>query len=228
MEIRDREDLRQRLHQAVRTAVALGRGSRYDFSEVSSLGRVDRRAQVITLAKQGLINEWLSWSEAEQTLWEFTTCQRSDGSLYGSRGKCRQGKEVSKDQAALQRAANRKRKSGRYGGSLKKRLGSDPEVQHLERQHKGLEKKRRAAQSSLKKAAEALESDRWNAARRDEYRAAQQAANAAYTAAERVRTALERRVREIERLHQSQNRRAAGRPSRDVPEWANETGKQLR
>ena len=127
-----------------------------------------------------------------------------------------------------QRTSNRKGRSGRYGDSLRERLGGDPEVQNLERQYKGLEKKRREARSSLKKAAEALERDRWNTARRDEYRAAQKDANAAYTAAERVRTALERRVREIERLQQSQNRRAAGKPSREVPEWANETGKQLR
>ena len=211
----------------MRTAVARGKGSRYDFSEASSLGRVDQRAQVIALAKQGLIDEWLSWSEAEQTLWEFTTCQRSDGSLYGSRGKCHQGKEVSKDQAALQRKSNARRKSGRYGGTLKQRVARDATANHLGAQHRELEKKHRAAKRRFDKAADELEKDRWNATKRDNYKKAERESNAAFTAAERAKARLKRRLREIEREHAAQNTKAPSRKKLpDFPaNWS--TGNQL-
>ena len=179
---------------------------------------------------------WVTGSpEWEQEAWaysegnyDFTVCQRKDGSLYGTGGKCRKGTEVSEDQAALQRASNRKRKTGRYGGSLKQRLAKDPEIQHLARQHRKLEKVREKTKGELKRAAEELEQDRWNATKRESYRKAEQRANAAYTAAERSRSDLKRREREIRRQHLEQNRPALpkqkGLPDYP-PDWP--TGRRL-
>ncbi len=212
------------MHESVRTALKRGVKIENNYSE--HIGGFDPRAVLLARAKQALLIEFSSFTEEEK--WEFTICQRQNGTLYGTSGECRKGSEVSDDQAALLRAANRKRATGRYGGSLKQRLASDPEVQHLGRQLEKLEKRREGTRADLKKAADELDQDRWNTTKRESYGKAEQAANAAYTVAERVRMALGRRLREIERLHQTQNRRAAGPPTRDVPEWANQTGQQLR
>ena len=42
-----------------------------------------------------------NFSESAQNLWDFTRCQRSDGSYYGTRGKCRSGTEVGAKLAKL-------------------------------------------------------------------------------------------------------------------------------
>lgn len=34
------------------------------------------------------------FNEEAQAIWDFARCQRSDGTFYGTRGKCKQGKEV--------------------------------------------------------------------------------------------------------------------------------------
>ena len=34
------------------------------------------------------------FNEEAQAVWDFARCQRTDGSFYGTRGKCKQGKEV--------------------------------------------------------------------------------------------------------------------------------------
>ncbi len=218
-----RERLRRRLHQAVRSSLATSS----DFSEVSALGNFDRDAQTQALAKQAILSELANFTETEKAILDFTVCQRSNGSLYGTAGKCRNGKEVSEDQAALQRAANRKRKTGRYGGSLKTRLANDVTHQHLSKQACELGVKRDKAQRALKRAAEELEGDRWNARKRNAYKRAEQSANAAYTAAEQARSALKRRERELSREHQAQNLAAKPRATREVPVWADEP-KQLR
>ena len=166
---------------------------------------------------------------SESTL-DFTTCARSDGSLYGTAGKCRKGKEVSEDAAALQRAANSRRKSGRYGGTLKQRVARDATANHLGAQHRELEKKHRAAKRRFDKAADELDDDRWNGTKRDNYKKAERESNAAFTAAERAKARLKRRLRELNEEHAAQNRgtsRKRGVKLPDVPEWANQTGKQL-
>ncbi len=219
----ERERLRRRLHESVRSSLATSS----DFSEVSALGNFDKDAQTKALAKQALLLEFASFTEMEKAVLDFTVCQRSNGSLYGTSGKCRKGKEVSEDQAALQRAANRKRKTGRYGGTLKKRLANDATHQHLSKQARELGVKRDKAQRALKRAAETLEGDRWNARKRDAYKRAEQSANAAFTAAERARSALNRRERELSREHLAQNLAARPRATREVPVWADEP-KQLR
>ena len=165
-----------------------------------------------------------------ESILDFTTCARSDGSLYGTAGKCRTGKEVSEDQAALQRAANARRKSGRYSGTLKQRVARDATANHLGAQHRELEKKHRAAKRRFDKAADELENDRWNAMKRDIYKKAERESNAVFTAAERAKARLKRRIRELTEEHAAQNRGASrkrGVKLPDVPEWANETGKQL-
>ena len=219
----ERERLRRCLHEAVRSSLATSS----DFSEVSALGNFDRDAQAQALAKQAILIELANFTETERAILDFTVCQRSNGSLYGTAGKCRKGKEVSEDQAALQRAVNRKRKTGRYGGTLKKRLANDATHQHLTKQARELGVKRDKAQRTLKRSAEELEGDRWNARKRDAFKRAEQAANAAFTAAERARSALKRRERELSREHQAQNVAARSRATREVPAWADEP-KQLR
>jgi len=42
-----------------------------------------------------------SFSESAQNLWDFTRCQRADGSYYGTSGKCRSGNEVEAKLAKL-------------------------------------------------------------------------------------------------------------------------------
>jgi hypothetical protein len=216
--------LRHRLRQAVKKAVAQGAEVEANYSEFT--GGFNQRAALMARAKQALLLEFASFTEDEK--WEFTTCQRTDGSLYGTGGKCRKGTEVSEDQAALQRAANRKRATGRYGGSLKRRLAEDPEIQHLARQHRKLEKAREKTKGELKRAADELKQDRWNTNKREAYRRAEQRANTAYTAAERCRSELKRREREIRRQHEERNRPALAR-QKDLPDFPPDwpTGRQL-
>jgi hypothetical protein len=42
-----------------------------------------------------------NFSESAQNLWDFTRCQRADGSYYGTSGKCRSGNEVGAKLAKL-------------------------------------------------------------------------------------------------------------------------------
>ena len=167
-----------------------------------------------------------SFAEGEEETLDFATCQRPDGSMYGTAGTCRKGSQVSDDQAALQRAMNRKRKTGRVGGTLKKKLQNDEEHQHLSKLHKKLEKNTESARANLKKTSEALESDRWNPEKKAAYKKAQQEANAALTASEKARSDLKRRERDIARQHLEQNQAARGKPTKDRPDWADEA-KQL-
>lgn len=215
--------LRRRLHQAVKKAVAQGAKVGDNYSEYT--GGFDPRAALLARAKQAVLLEFSSFTEEEK--WEFTVCQRKNGTLYGTAGKCRKGSQVSEDQAALLRAANRKRATGRYGGSLKQRLANDPEIQHLDRQLRKLEKRREGTRAELKKAADELEQDRWNTAKRENYRKAEQAANSAFTAAERLRSERKRRERELRRQHEDQNTKAPSRKKGpDFPaNWP--TGRQL-
>jgi hypothetical protein len=97
--------------------MALQRGAKVEINYSEHIGGFDPRAVLLARAKQALLIEFASFTEKEK--WEFTVCQRQNGTLYGTSGKCRKGSEVSDDQAALLRAANRKRATGRYGGSLK-------------------------------------------------------------------------------------------------------------
>lgn len=219
----DTQKLRCRLHESVRTALKGGVKIENNYSEC--IGGFDPRAVLLARAKQALLIEFSSFTEEEK--WEFTICQRQNGTLYGTSGKCRKGSEVSDDQAALLRAANRKRATGRYGGSIKQRLASDPEVQHLGRQLKKLEKRREGTRADLKQAADELDQDRLNTTKRESYRKAEQAANAAFTAAERVRTELKRRERQVRRQHDEQNSNAPSRTKGpDFPKgWP--TGRQL-
>ena len=39
-----------------------------------------------------------NFSEEALEVWEFARCQREDGTYYGSRGKCKKGKEVAAEE----------------------------------------------------------------------------------------------------------------------------------
>lgn len=172
------------------------------------------------LKQKGVINH----SEAEGW-YDFTACVRPDGSVYGTKGKCRLGKETSEDQAALLRASNRKRRRGTLGGSLKQRVARDEEANHLAGQLKDLAGERKKSQKRLSAAAANLEKNRTEEARQ-KYKSAQQQANDVFTRHEKVRTALNRRVRELTVEQKTQNAPARKKPTRDIAKWGDE-GKQL-
>ncbi len=159
--------------------------------------------------------------------YDFTVCVRDNGTVYGTRGKCRLGKETSEDQAALLRASNKKRSRGTLGGSLKQRVDRDQVAGHLAKQLKGLETGLKAARKALSSAATTLENNKGQEEARTKYKAAQSKANQARTQYERVRSALNRRVRDLQREQLEQNLKPRKKATKDVPDWANETGRQL-
>lgn len=158
--------------------------------------------------------------------YDFTVCVRDNGTVYGTRGKCRLGKETSEDQAALLRASNRKRSRGTLGGSLKQRVTRDPEASHLAKQLKDLEGERTKARKRLSDAATNLEKNKGQEEARLKYKKAQQEANTVFTKHEKVRSALNRRVRDLALEQKSQNQASRKKAMKDVPDWATE-GKQL-
>lgn len=157
--------------------------------------------------------------------YDFTACVRADGSVYGTKGKCRLGKETSDDQAALLRASNKKRRRGTLGGSLKQRVARDPDANQLATQLKDLAGERKKSQKRLSAAAANLEKNRTEEARQ-KYKSAQQQANEVFTRHEKVRTALNRRVRELTVEQKVQNAPARKKPTRDIAKWGDE-GKRL-
>ena len=159
--------------------------------------------------------------------YDFTVCVRDNGTVYGTRGKCRLGKETSEDQAALLRASNRKRSRGTLGGSLKQRVARDPDATQLAKQLKDLGSERQKTQKRLSAAAANLEKNKGQEEARLKYREAQSEANQALTKYERTRTALNRRVRELTVEQKTQNAAPRKKATKDVPDWANVTGSQL-
>jgi len=159
--------------------------------------------------------------------YDFTVCVRDNGTVYGTRGKCRLGKETSEDQAALLRASNRKRSRGTLGGSLKQRVARDEEATHLAGQLKDLAGERDKARKRLSAAAANLEKNKGQEEARLKYKKAQSEANQALTKYERTRSELNRRVRNLSAEQKTQNLKPRKKATKDVPDWANETGKQL-
>ena len=172
------------------------------------------------LKQKGVVDhsEWDSY--------DFTVCVRDNGTVYGTKGRCRLGKETSEDQAALLRASNRKRGRGTLGGSLKARLAKDPEATHLAGQLKDLGSERDNARKRLSAAAANLEKNKGQEEARLKYRKAQSEANQALTKYERTRTALNRRVRELTVEQKTQNQGPRKKAKQDFPDWASD-GKQL-
>ena len=169
------------------------------------------------------------FSHCEGTEWDsydFTVCVRDNGTIYGTKGKCRLGKETSEDQAALLRASNRKRSRGTLGGSLKQRVARDKEANHLATQLKDLESERNKARKRLSAAAANLEKNKGREDARLKYKKAQSEANEVLTRHERVRTALNKRVRELTAEQKTQNQGPRKKTKTDFPDWASD-GKQL-
>lgn len=163
---------------------------------------------------------------SEWDSYDFTVCVRNDGTVYGTKGKCRIGKETSADQAALLRASNRKRGRGTLGGSLKQRVARDEEATHLAGQLKDLAGERDKARKRLSAAAANLEKNKGQEEARLKYRKAQSEANQALTKYERTRSALNRRVRDLSAEQKTQNAPPRKKAKKDLPDWATE-GKQL-
>jgi hypothetical protein len=158
--------------------------------------------------------------------YDFTVCVRDNGTVYGTRGKCRLGKETSEDQAALLRASNKKRSRGTLGGSLKKRVARDKEANHLAAQLKDLASERKKSQKRLSAAAANLEKNKGQEGARLKYKSAQQEANEVFTRHERVRAALNKRVRELTAEQKVQNQGPTKKVKQGWPDWASD-GKQL-
>ena len=168
-----------------------------------------------------------SQDKQDYSEYDFTVCVRDNGTVYGTRGKCRLGKETSEDQAALLRASNRKRSRGTLGGSLKQRVARDPDATQLAKQLKDLGSERDNARKRLSAAAANLAKNKGQEEARLKYREAQSEANQALTKYERTRTALNRRVRELTVEQKTQNAAPRKKATKDVPDWANVTGSQL-
>ena len=168
-----------------------------------------------------------SYKKEDYSEYDFTVCVRDNGTVYGTRGKCRLGKETSEDQAALLRASNRKRSRGSLGGSLKQRVARDPDATQLAKQLKDLAGERDKARKRLSAAAANLEKNKGQEDARAKYRKAQSDANEVFTRHEKVRTALNRRVRELTSEQKTQNAAPRKKATKDVPDWANVTGSQL-
>ena len=158
--------------------------------------------------------------------YDFTVCVRDNGTVYGTRGKCRLGKETSEDQAALLRASNKKRSRGTLGGSLKKRVARDQVAGHLATALKDSDKELKAARKALSTAATNLEQNKGQEEARAKYKAAQAKANQTRTQYERVRSALNRRVGELNREQLEQNKGPRKKATKDLPDWVVQ-GKQL-
>lgn len=158
--------------------------------------------------------------------YDFTVCVRDNGTVYGTRGKCRLGKETSEDQAALLRASNKKRSRGTLGGSLKKRVARDQVAGHLANALKDSDKELKAARKALEKAATNLEQNKGQEEARAKYKAAQAKANQTRTQYERVRSALNRRVSQLQQEQQAQNQGPRKKATKDLPDWVVQ-GKQL-
>lgn len=156
--------------------------------------------------KKALKQQVLNHSEAEDwDSYDFTVCVRNDGSVYGTRGKCRLGKETSEDQAALLRASNRKRGKGTLGGSLKQRLAKDPEATHLAKKLQDVATELKKAKKTLGAAAANLEKNKGQEEARLKYRKAQSAVNDVFTRHEQARYELGKRVRELTTEQKTQN-----------------------
>lgn len=147
-----------------------------------------------------------SYAEGDGS-WDFSRCQRPNGSVYGTRGQCRQGKAISDDEGELLKHAKRRAARGTYGGSLKQRLKQDPEFQQLHAVHKDLEKDAKKKQKAFGKTVDALGADRGNPEKKSAYHQAQNEMNQAFTKERRAKASLVSRLREVERQHQMDNPR---------------------
>jgi len=88
------------------------RGDISEAQELKELGDVRRESFGLSFS-EGASEEYPFIEEALETLlnsYEFTRCQRPDGSFYGTRGKCRKGAEAGKVEKAEAKPKKTKRK----------------------------------------------------------------------------------------------------------------------